>query len=205
MEFSIHPHKWGDLVFMCLLTSRQVLHSYMTVYSIHSTVCHVNLCFPLAHPGRSQRLPDKQSYIEIFNGSQRQERGVNAGCLGVKDGHKDEDEGGWRRGKWKRGTQKDSKVKKRKNTREKTMREMMEEQPNLHPDSRRFLLCRIFVSFLTSRALSSPESFLVCWFSLSTRSSDPHTTTMSLEISTGDCYHMALSALWSGGVVAKAS
>ena len=43
----------GDLVFMCLLTSRQVLHLYMTVYSIHSTARHANLSLSLAHPGRS--------------------------------------------------------------------------------------------------------------------------------------------------------
>lgn len=43
----------GDLVFMRSLTSRQVLHLYMTLYSIHSTARHVNLCLSPAHPGRS--------------------------------------------------------------------------------------------------------------------------------------------------------
>lgn len=77
---------------MCMLTSRQVLHLYMTVYGIHSTAHHANLSLSLAHPGRSQGLPDKQNYIEIFNSSQRLDQSVNAQCLGVQDeGEKDED------------------------------------------------------------------------------------------------------------------
>lgn len=83
----------GDLVFMCSLTSRQVLHLYMTVYSTYSTARHANLCLSLAHPGRSWGLPDKQSYIEIFNTSQRLDQGVNAQCLGCA---------GWRQ-EWKKG------------------------------------------------------------------------------------------------------
>lgn len=73
-----------DLIFMCLLTLRQVLHLYMTVYSIHSTAHHAHLSLSLAHPGRSWGLPDKQNYIEIFNSSQGLDQGVNARCLGVQ-------------------------------------------------------------------------------------------------------------------------
>lgn len=47
------------------------------VYSIHSTGRHANLSLSLAHPGRSEGLPDKQNYIEIFNSSQRLDQGVN--------------------------------------------------------------------------------------------------------------------------------
>lgn len=65
----------------------------MTVYSIHSTACHANLSLSLAHPGRSEGLPDKQNYIEIFNSSQRLDQGLNVQCLGVQD----EEEDGWRK------------------------------------------------------------------------------------------------------------
>lgn len=84
-----------DRVFMCMLTSRQVLHLYMTVYSIHSTARHANLSLSLVHPGRSEGLPDKQNYIEIFRSSQRLDQGVNVQCLGVQDEEQDagEEEG----------------------------------------------------------------------------------------------------------------
>lgn len=61
----------------------------MTVYSIHSTARHANLSLSLAHPGRSEGLPDKQNYIEIFNSSQRLDQGLNVQCLGVQDEEED--------------------------------------------------------------------------------------------------------------------
>lgn len=65
----------------------------MIVYRIHSTARHANLSLSLAHPGRSEGLPDKQNYIEIFNSSQRLDQGLNVQCLGVQD----EEEAGWRK------------------------------------------------------------------------------------------------------------
>lgn len=61
----------------------------MTVYSIHSTARHANLSLSLAHLGRSEGLPDKQNYIEIFNSSQRLDQGLNVQCLGVQDEEED--------------------------------------------------------------------------------------------------------------------
>lgn len=112
---------------MCLLTSRQDLHLYMTVYSIHSTARHANLSLSLAHPGRSQGLPDKQSYIEIFNSSQRLDQGVNVLCLGVQDG---EDDGG-------EEEEEEEKVEdcgKKKECRDKEEEEGMEEEENRRDD-----------------------------------------------------------------------
>lgn len=84
------------MVFMCMLTLRQVLHLYMTVYSIHSNGRHANLSLFLAHLGRSEGLPDKQNYIEIFNSSQRLDQGVNVWCLGVQEMRMGEErKGGW--------------------------------------------------------------------------------------------------------------
>lgn len=69
-----------------------------------------------------------------------------------------------------------------------------------------FQICRILVSFLTSRALSWPDGFPVCRFAspfdsfIRSGLPDPYTPALSLQISTADCYHRALSRLWSCSV-----
>lgn len=80
--------------------------------------------------------------------------------LGLQDGEVDE-VGRRRKGKWNR-----------KKTGE-SMMKMMAGLTNQYSEAWHFSLCRILIGFLTSRALSWPDGFLVCHFaSLSAHSLD---------------------------------